>query len=107
MRAGRLRHTLTIEQPSDAQGSGGDITTTWSTYASVRGELNAVRGGEEFRGHQVHAEADSRLEIRYLAGVTPKMRVTFGSRVFDVLWAGDVEGRGRRLHLDLRERALG
>lgn len=107
MRGGRLRNTAAIEQNTPGQDAIGGESKSWSTYcATWPCELVQVKGGEVFRGKQVHAQANYVAAGRYVAGVTAKMRLTLGSRTFEVLYANDVENRGRELRLELMERAV-
>ena len=41
--------------------------------------------------------------IRYLSGIVPKMRVKFGSRIFDILSVINVKESNRELQLMCRE----
>ena len=44
-----------------------------------------------------------RIIIRYLSGIVPKMRVKYGSRIFDILSVINVSERNRELQLMCRE----
>jgi head-tail adaptor len=102
-----MRNTAAIEQNTPTRDAGGGEVAAWSSYcASWPCELVQVRGGETLRGRVVHAAAEYVAIGRFVAGVTPRMRVTLSGRTFEVLAAHDVESRGRELRLDLRERAL-
>ena len=85
MRAGTLRRRLVIqsvtEAASDAYGEPGE---TVATYATRWGSVEPLSGVELYRMHEVHPEVTHQVRIRYLAGITPKMRVLFGTRSFEV-----------------------
>lgn len=104
MRAGQLRHRVTIQQlgPVTRDAMGGEIAT-WNTYAELYAAVEPLEGRELFSAQQVAAEISHRVRIRYHAGVVPKMRVLFGSRVFDIQSAMSIEERGRETHLYCRE----
>lgn len=106
MRRGRNRCRGTIEQNTPTRSASGEALDSWSTYASLWGELVPVSGGETFRGRQVLAEANSVLTFDWIdaQAVTPRMRVVFGARTFDVLAVRNVEERNRKVELQLRER---
>jgi SPP1 family predicted phage head-tail adaptor len=102
MRAGQLRHRLRIEEPTEAQDAFGEaIPAPWSPVATVWGAVEPRTGREPFvgEGAQFLAEADTLIRIRYRAGITHKMRVVFGSRVFNILYVADVMTRRRENHL--------
>lgn len=103
MRAGHLRHTLVIEQPTETRDAHGQAVQTWSTFATVPGSLEPLSGREVFAAAQVQAEVTARARIRYLAGVTAKMRVTFESKIYAITAVIDRELRHRELELLLSE----
>lgn len=104
MRAGRLRNLATIQSNAPTRSSSGEAVEAWSAFvASWWCEITQVSGGESFRGRQVHANADSVASGRYVAGVTPQMRLTHGGRTYQILSVNNLEKRGRELRLDLRE----
>lgn len=106
MRRGKNRCKVTIEQNTPTRSASGQATDSWSTYKTAWGELNHVRGQEVFRSRQVHAEADHVFEFDWIdaQAVTVRMRVTYGSRTFDILSVNNLGERNRRVRLDLRER---
>ena len=103
MRAGALRHTLVIEQPTETQDGHGQAVPSWSTFATVWGALDPLNGREIFAAAQVQAEITARARIRYLAGVTPKMRITFESKIYAITAVIDRDLRHRELELLLAE----
>jgi len=55
----------------------------------------------------VNAEVTGKISIRYLAGITPKMRVKHGNRIFDIVSMINPEERNRELQLMVKERIDG
>lgn len=82
MRAGKLRHRITIESPTlPTADSYGAQTETWSTFAAnVAAEVSVLSGVEAFRAKQVQPEASSMVTLRYRSGVTAAMRFLWGTR---------------------------
>jgi len=78
LRAGELRHRLTIQTPvvSDP-GTYGEQAVTWTTYATVWGKVEPLSGIERFSMGQERADVTHAVTIRYCAGVKPDMRITF------------------------------
>ena len=99
MRAGTLRNKVTIQVATEAQGDSGEITSTWATFAEVWAAIEPIKGAESFRSQHVHAEATTQIRIRYLASVTTKMRVLFGTRIFKIESIVDPKERIRELML--------
>jgi SPP1 family predicted phage head-tail adaptor len=104
MESGKLRHRGTIEQLGSTLDDRGQRVQTWSTVVSgVFYSRQAAAAGEVIRGRQTVAEATQRLRIRYRSGLTPKMRLVDGSRVFHFLAVSDVDDRTRTLEIDAKE----
>lgn len=103
MRAGKLRHRITIEQVTETRAADGTPSESWSAFATVWAEKVAVEGNERFVAEREHAEVTDAWTIRHLAGVTPKMRISYDSRVFDIESAFDPDGRKRELTILTRE----
>lgn len=103
MRVGQLRHRVTIQTATETRDAIGGVIAAPSTFATVWASVEALQGREYLAAQQVNAEVDHRIRIRYLAGVTPKMRVAFGARLFDVQAVLNPDGRNRELHLMAQE----
>ncbi len=100
MRAGKLRHPITIEQPSDSRGATfGQAKLTWTVFKRTRASIDPLSGKEEIGTDQVQAGVTHAIEMRYLPGVTPRMRILFGSRVFSIVSVLDKMERNRELKL--------
>lgn len=109
MRAGTLRHRITIQQPSASQDTYGEEIITWSTWATVWAAVEPMRADERYTANdaQLLAEADTRIRIRYRPGVTHQMRVSFESRLFDIQGVINLETRDREIHLLCKEKPDG
>lgn len=103
MKIGKLRHRVTIEQVTEAQDTDGSVIETWSAFAIGQASIEPISGREYFAAQSTQADVTHRVSLRYLPGITPKMRVTFGSRVFDILSVINVDERNRELQLMCRE----
>lgn len=99
MRTGKLRHSIIIERAIESQDSTGGITTVWKEVAKVRASFEPLTGKETYTAKQEFAQATARFRIHYIAGITPKMRVVMGGRVFDITYPFDPYDRGRELHI--------
>lgn len=81
----RLRKLVTVEQPgATTVGAGGQIERSYSTLATVFASIEPINAREYFQAEQVHSEITHRITLRYLNGISPKCRIVFGSRTFDV-----------------------
>lgn len=84
MRAGKLRHLVTLQSPSTARGSAGGTVDAWSDVATVHASIEPLQGREFIAAQQGQARVSHRVTIRYRAGVVPSMRVSFGARLFRI-----------------------
>lgn len=103
MRAGALRQRITIQQAIESQDSSGSVTKVWTTFATIWAAYEPQTGSESFKEDQEQAVMGVRFRTRFKAGITPKMRVSFDGRVFDILSLVDVNGRSKQLHIMTRE----
>ncbi len=99
MRAGNLRHRITIQQLATVSDGTGGTTTTWQTFATVRAAIEPFTGGEYFDSQQTTSKISTRIRLRYLAGVKPAMRVLYGSRVYNIEATINVEEKNQELQL--------
>lgn len=106
VRAGRLRFAVLIQSSTDSTNSLGEPVESWATVSggSVQADIEPISGREYQAVQQIAAETTHKVTIRYLSGITPKYRVLYGSRVFDILAVRDLEERGRVTELLCRER---
>ena len=83
---GEKPHRVAIQRATEAQGATGEITKTWATLATVWAAVEPLSGREFFQAQQVQAEVSHKVTMRHYTGVTisPKDRLTFGSRTFRI-----------------------
>jgi len=103
MRAGLLRHRITIEQVTETQSGFGGIVKTWATFAKKWASIMPLRSKEKFEAQQMFAQASHKVRLRYVSGVVPKMRITFGSRTFDIQDVLNLNERDTTLELIVTE----
>lgn len=104
MRAGTLRHRLTIERPEPSRDTTGDEIVTWVRVAEVWASIEPLGGREAQTSDQIMAGLDTRITVRWaprLDAVAAKWRLRHASLsapvVYDVV---SIE------HLWLRQREL-
>jgi SPP1 family predicted phage head-tail adaptor len=100
---GKLRHRIAIERVTETRDTDGSVIETWSTYATVQASIEPISGREYFAAQSTQADVTHRIGLRYLSGIIPKMRVKFGSRVFEILSIININERNRELQLMCRE----
>lgn len=96
MRAGWLRHRVTIQTKSESRDSYGEPDYTWSDLATVYAGVEPLRGEERMMARAETQELTHRIRIRYYSdSVTPEARVKWGSRIFDIVEVINVLERDR------------
>jgi len=110
MRAGRLRHRVTLQSPVETLDSHGQPVKTWADVADVWAGVEPLRGRERAAiGPDVHGDAqdinelDTRVPIRYRSDVTIDWRVEFEDRHFEIKAIIDPDMRHRELDLLCKE----
>jgi SPP1 family predicted phage head-tail adaptor len=106
VKASDLRHRVTIESAARTGDGAGGATLAWQAVAEVWAAIWFRDVTEAFALDRIAGKATHDVWIRYRADVTPDMRIRFGSRVFDILGAIDVEDRGHWLKCPVGERDL-
>jgi SPP1 family predicted phage head-tail adaptor len=99
MRAGLLERKIIIEQSSEVIDSVGDSTLSWTTFATVWANILTNSGKEFIQAREMHSSLSRIITIRYLASVTPRMRVNDSSTYYNILAAFDPNGRRIELKL--------
>jgi SPP1 family predicted phage head-tail adaptor len=109
MQAGKLRFLITIQRLTGARDTTGAETNAWYTFAQVWAHIepwigSARAGREMFSVNQLQALDWTRMHIRYLAGITPKDRVLYDGRLFDIQAVNTRDERKAEMELICKER---
>ncbi len=100
MNAGKLGKLITIQQQSATQDEYGAQIVTWSSFGIDRwAQVEPLRGREYFTGKQIQSGIDTRFTIRYIAGITPKMRILYNSLSYDIESIINIDERNRELQI--------
>ncbi len=100
MNAGKFRKIITIQQQSATQDEYGAQVITWSSVGVDRcANVQPLQGREYFAGQQFQSKIDTRFILRYVAGITPKMRILYNSLSYNIESIINVGERNRELHI--------
>jgi SPP1 family predicted phage head-tail adaptor len=105
MRAGSLRHLVSIEDYTETTDSLGGVSNTWAEFSKAYANIVPLSGNEKYVSAEKHATATHQITIRYLSGVNPKMRVVYGSRVFEIVSVINTGTRDKMMQLIVEEDA--
>ena len=99
MRAGTLRHVVTIQTPSVTKNTRGVEVVTWPTSVTVRADVRTLTGRELVANDQVTPIAQHQITLRYRTGITTKHRVVWDGRYFGITAVLESDNRMRSLVL--------
>jgi len=102
-RAGLLKHVIEIQQPIETQDGSGSVVNSWLVYLTVHAQLLPQAGSEAVLEGHTQAFSVVKFNIRFKKGITPKMRIVYDGRTFDILNLVDVRGVGRDLEITCKE----
>ncbi len=105
MKAGTLRHRAII-QKLNTFNTLGEITDNWTTYATVWGNLEPLKGREYFESAIEEAEVTAKYTMRYIKGVKPHMRLSYGNHEYDIISVINPGTKDRELQLMVKENVI-
>lgn len=107
MKIGKLRHRIRIQEYVAGRDIFGAEEPAWMDVATVWASVTPVSGKEYFASAQTNAEVSTKITMRYRSGITPKMRIVFGTRIFEIISVLNFEERGVELNLMCKESVQG
>ncbi len=86
MRAGQLRHRVTIQTMNSTSDGMGGFAVSWTNSKTVYAAIWPLSGKERLVAQQVGSETNYRIRIRYTENVTPANRLKLGDTTtyFDI-----------------------
>lgn len=75
MKPGQLRDMVDIQQDASADGDPSPDYTGTALYEDVPCNIQIVGGDETYRGRQLEAKTAAVVELHYMTGVLPNMRL--------------------------------
>jgi len=104
MQAGKLRHRVAIQRPTETLVRG-EPSIAWSTVATRFAEIKSNEGRELWNARQVQPDITHRLELRYDSALplTSKWRLLLNGRVLNILAITRPEERPVNWLIDCKE----
>jgi SPP1 family predicted phage head-tail adaptor len=102
--AGKLDRRITLKAPVATQDAAGQSDLTWTDVATVWAQVLPLRGRELVTAQADVPQADLKIRIRWMAGVTEAMRVAYEGTDYGVFRVAEI---GRRDGLELLVRRPG
>lgn len=85
MKAGSLRHRITIQKPVSGQNPDtGATTTTWEEVAQVWASVEPLSVREFIAAKAGQSEVTARIVMRYRSGIDATMRILFRGQIYNI-----------------------
>jgi SPP1 family predicted phage head-tail adaptor len=101
---GRFRYLVSLEQLSGTQDNTGQVIQSWTTWQQIRCSIEQASGTVRLAGQELFSLISCIMRTRYIDGILPAMRVTWGTRHFQIIAVMDETGKRRFLTLLCQER---
>lgn len=103
--AGMLRTAVMVMVPEEVVRATDGTHTRPATPDVVpwRVAIRQLNGQERFEAQQIQADATHEIKGRYYSGLTPKHRLKFGARTFNIVSVNNVEEANINHELRCRE----
>lgn len=82
MHIGSLNKRISFLTATESLNEVGDTVLTPAVFATVWASISPVSGRDYVEAKKYQAELTYKIEVRYLAGITPDMKIQFKTRVF-------------------------
>jgi len=95
IRAGRLRHRLTLQSKTQTISSTGSVSYSWATDSTVWGAIEPLSGREYLAASQTKNENEIRIIMRYHSTIDATWRIVNDGNSYSIkaLWNEDERDR--------------
>jgi SPP1 family predicted phage head-tail adaptor len=100
---GEFRHVIQFQEQSEEQNSYGENNDNWVDVMKTRAGIYPMSGKEFFAAETVSSEVSHKVNMRYLPGITPDMRILFGDRIFSIISVINFQEKNIELQLLCKE----
>lgn len=87
LRAGDLKHRVTLQNPTKMRSATGSPTLGWQTVATVWASVRGMSGRDVIMAAQAQALVTHKVMIRYRSDVNAQTRMLYEGKVFEVVVA--------------------
>lgn len=103
-------YTLTVQSPNGTPDGYGQVNlnsnSNWTTEGTIKVNFISKGGREFFRGAKIQADVTDILETpstNFSRSILPSWRLLFGSRVFQIIAAFDVNEERHTVQIQTKE----
>ena len=95
-----LRHRVTFQKPSGkTTNSMGETVPVYINFATVWASVQPFKGREYHEAQKIRAETTYKITMRYLAGVTPDMRIKHHNKTLEIQSILNIDERNVELQI--------
>lgn len=99
MNAGKLNKRIILQTPTVSTDSELNVSNSWGTFKTVWAAVEPLMGREYLLANSTVPNVSTRFRIRYVAGITTAMRISYGSKFYNITTVIDVNEEHRELIL--------
>ena len=94
---GRLRTRAQLLAPVETADEIGGVARSFSPVASLWCKIEPILGDERYQAGRVEEVVSYRIEMRWRSDVAAAMRLSIGTRLFEIIASADPNEKRRRL----------
>ena len=94
---------MTIQKQSVTYNTYNEPLITFVDEVDMWAEIKPLAGREYWAAKQINSEVTGEIRIRHRVGIEPKMRVKYGTRIFEILSLYDSMEQKKELVLLVKE----
>jgi len=81
----KLRHRVTFQKPGGAvKNAMGEDVPVYADFATVWAAVEPLTGREYAEAQKIRADTTYRVTTRYIAGITPEMRIVHRDKTLNI-----------------------
>ena len=107
MRAGLLRHRVTVQSASASADAFGQLAPAWADVGTYWANVQPLSGREAERARQVRADATHVVDMRIPTAITVEHRLRFDGRTLNIVEVRNVDERDRQYRVTAAEALTG
>lgn len=100
---GDYRHVVTIQELSNQRNEYGEVIDNWINTLKTRAGIFPISGREFFAAETVNSEVSHKVNMRYVSGIRPDMRIAFSERIFHIISVINFQEKNIELQLLCKE----
>lgn len=85
IKSGELDRLLTIQEDVGTKDEFGQTIIDWQdVHTNIPCGINFIKGGEIWEGTADVSNLTTDFKIRFIEGITPRMRIVFENEIYDI-----------------------